>query len=80
MATEEEWRLTTSDIANLAAAIAGRDMETTAERYLDIEPETVLSLKDEHGGREAFNLGIIRMWSYRNSGSDQKTVKHSLIQ
>ena len=80
MATGGEWKLTTSDIAKLAAAIASRNMETIAERYLGIEPETVLSLKDEHGGKEAFSRAIIRMWSYKHSGSDQKTVKHSLIQ
>ena len=77
MATGEEWRLTTSDIANLAAAIADRNMETIAERYLGIELETVLSLKDEHRGNwEAFNREIIRIWSYKNSSPDQKTVKH----
>ena len=81
MATGGESRLTTSDIANLAAAIAGRNMETIAERYLGIEPETVLSLKDEHGGKwEAFNREIIRLWSYKNSGPDQKRVRHSLTQ
>ena len=42
MATGGESRLTTSDIANLAAAIADRNMETIAERYLGIEPNMVL--------------------------------------
>ena len=80
MATGGESRLTTSDIANLAAAIADRNMETIAERYLGIEPETVFSLKDVHGRREAFNREIIRIWSYKNSSPDQKRVRHSLIQ
>ena len=76
MATGGDRSLTPSEIAELAAAISSTSMETIANRYLGLKPETLVSLRDEQRGNiEAFNRDIIQRWANMNSGADQRQVR-----
>ena len=80
MATEES-HLSNSNIVQLAAALAAKDMKTIAEGYLDIAPETVKNIQYENGwDAQAFNRDIIRNWANKNSGSEQVKVLFFYLQ
>ena len=50
-------------------------MESIALGYLNIDQETIDSLKVQHrDNTEAFNREIIRIWAYKNSETDQTKV------
>ena len=71
MATEES-HLSNSNIVQLAAALAAKDMKTIVEGYLDIAPETVKNIQYENGwDAQAFNRDIIWNWANKNSGPEQ---------
>ena len=75
MADERSGRLTELDILRLSAAISARAMESTAISYLGLEIERVMSLKDVYKDNVInFNRDVIKNWSDRNLGSDQKQV------
>ena len=75
MATEESHHLSNSNVVQLAAAIAAKDMKTIAEGYLDIPPETVKNIQYENGwDAQAFNRDVIRHWANENSGPEQVKV------
>ena len=60
---EPAGRVTQRQIVRLGAAISADNMESIAEGYMDIDPETVKNLRDENRGKaEAFNRAIIRYW------------------
>ena len=81
MATGGELALTPAKIAELAAAISSRNMETIAVRYLDVDMESIESMRDYYREPESLNREITRMWSYKNSSPDQVKVRstHTLI-
>ena len=67
-------QLTNQQITRLAAAISADDMESIAEGYMDISPETVKNIWRENQGKaEAFNRAIIRHWANKNL-ADQVNV------
>ena len=78
MAVGGDWTLTNSDIARLAAAVSSTNMDTIVVRYLDMDPETLESMRDGHRGKaEAFNREVIRRWAYKNPGPHQVQVNLS---
>ena len=78
MAAGGDWTLTNSDIARLAAAISSTNMDTIAVRYLDMDPDTLESMRDQHRGKaEAFNREVIKRWAYKHSSPHQVQVNLS---
>ena len=74
-ASGEPRQLTNKQIVRLAASISVCNMEIIAEGYLDINEETLKSLRHEHRENpEAFNRDIIKRWAYMNPGPDQVQV------
>ena len=71
-AQEESGRLTNPQIVRLAASISADNMESIAEGYMDISPETVKNTKRDAGNSEAFNRDIIRYWSNKNPDDQVK--------
>ena len=59
-------QLTNRQIVRLARAISADNMESIAEGYLDISPETVKNLRRDTSYAEAFNRDVIRQWMYKN--------------
>ena len=60
-------RLTNRQIVRLAAAISTDNLESIAEGYMGIEPETVKNLQDENRGKaQAFNRAILRYWANKH--------------
>ena len=83
MASKDKKRnLTPRQIVRLASAISTDNMESIAEGYLDISPETVKNIRRDASNSEAFNREIIRYWMYKNP-EDQVQVKnircHSML-
>ena len=73
MATHHSQQLTNNQIVCLAAAIAVDNMESIAERYISIAPETVKNIWIENQGKaEAFNRAIIRHWANKNPADQVK--------
>ena len=67
-------QLTNRQVTRLGAAISVDDMESIAEAYMDISPETVKNIWRENQGKaEAFNRAIIHLWANRNP-ADQVEV------
>ena len=80
MATTPEGQLTNNQIVRLAAAISGRDMESIALGYLEIEEETIKNFKDaRRDNMEAFNRDLIRLWANKNCRTNQCQVSYSKI-
>ena len=67
--------MTNRQIVRLAAAISSDNMESIAEGYMDISPETVKNLRRDASNSEAFNRDVIRDWVNKNSGPSQSQVK-----
>ena len=66
-AMEGGGRLTNRQIARLGAAISADNMESIAEGYMNIEPETVKNIWRENQGKAgAFNRAVIRYWANKN--------------
>ena len=60
-------QLTRRQIALLASAIATDKMESIAEGYMNIRPETVKNIWQENQGKaEAFNRAVIICWANQN--------------
>ena len=60
-------QLTNRQIVRLAAAISIDNMDSIAEGYMGIEPETVKNLQDENRGKaQAFNSAILRYWANKD--------------
>ena len=66
MATGASDQLTRRQIVRLGAAISADAMESIAEGYMDISPETVKNIRRDASNSEAFIRDIIRYWAYRN--------------
>ena len=67
---------------NVAAAISADDMdmmESIAEGYLDLSPETVKNIKLDASNSEAFNRDVIRCWANENAGSNQIQVRGRVL-
>ena len=76
MASKDKKRsLTPRQIVRLASAISTDNMESIAEGYLDISPETIKNIRCDSSNSEAFNRHVIRHWTYKNP-EDQVQVKH----
>ena len=68
--------ITNRQYVELGRAISRPNMESIALGYLNIDQETIDSLKVQHReNTEAFNREIIRIWAYKNSESDQAKVR-----
>ena len=75
MAASRSGRFSNSDIARLAEAIDSSTMELIASDYMDFEIETIINVKDAHGGNTgAINREIISFWMAQNSDTGQKQV------
>ena len=68
-------QLTNRQLVRLAASISGDNMESIAEGYLDISPETIKNLKavNRHNS-EAFNREILRTWISKNSENPRQVI------
>ena len=73
MATEDKIPLTPKQIVRLASAISADNMESIAEGYLDLSPETIKNIRRDASNSEAFNRDVIRHWANKNS-DDQVDV------
>ena len=73
MATDDKIPLTPKQIVRLASAISADNMESVAEGYLDIAPETINNIRRDASNSEAFNRDVIRYWANKNS-DDQVDV------
>ena len=65
-------QLTQKQIVRLAAAISADNMESIAEGYLDVTPETVKNIRRDASNAEAFNRDILRHWMYKNPDSQMQ--------
>ena len=75
MAEGGDGKLTNWQYVHLAYAISIQAMESIALGYLGIELEVIDSLKEEHkNNTEKFKRELLRIWAYKNSGSDQVKV------
>ena len=63
---EQKDRLTPNQIVRLASAISADNMESMAEGYLDLNPETVKNIRRDASNSEAFNRDVIRYWANKN--------------
>ena len=59
-------QLSRRQIVRLAAAISTDNMESIAEGYLDISPETVKNIRRDTSNSEAFNRDVIGYWCHKN--------------
>ena len=73
MATEDKIPLTPKQIVRLASAISADNMESIAEGYLDLSPETIKNIRRDASNSEAFNRDVIRHWANKKS-DDQVDV------
>ena len=72
-----EGRLTNRQYTQLADAISGPNMETIAQGYLNLDPEHIISIKqNNHYNTAPSNRDMLRRWANRteNSGPDQTKV------
>lgn len=79
MAAVGDMTLTDADIVALARSVSAPNMESIAEGYLGIEPETIANLKRSHREDvEGFNREIIRKWTFKtaNAGPGQVQVSY----
>ena len=68
--------ITNRQYVNLGSAISRPNMESIALGYLNIEQETIDSLKVKHREDiEAFNRDILRTWAYKTAVPDQVKVR-----
>ena len=65
-AVDDSGLLTKRQIVRLAASISSDNMESIAEGYMDISPETVKNIRRDASNSEAFNRDIIRFWANKN--------------
>ena len=74
MATDDKIPLTPKQIVRLASAISADNMESIAEGYLDLSPETIKNIRRDASNSEAFNRDVVRHWANKNS-DDQVEVR-----
>ena len=74
MATGGKDQLTPKQIVLLASAISADNMESIAEGYLDVSPETIKNIRRDASNAEAFNRDVIHYWASRNSNQVQVSV------
>ena len=81
MATADEpsGHVTQKQIVLLAAAISAGAMESIAEGYMDISPETVKNLRRDASNSEAFNREVIRYWANKITGPSQIRVRSRIF-
>ena len=76
MAGLDDGKLNRRQYTQLAEAISGPSMETIAQGYLDIDPELIVSIKQQHLNRATqSNMDILRRWANRNDGPQQCKVR-----
>ena len=69
---EDPDQLTRKQIVRLAPSISADNMESIAEGYMDIDPETIKNIRRDASNSEAFNRDVIRYWSYKNPENQVK--------
>ena len=70
-------RLTNNQYVRLSDAISGQSMETIAQGYLNIDSETIASIKQDNFYKAApSNRDMLERWARRteNNGPDQTKV------
>ena len=67
--------LSQQQIARLAAAISRDNMESIAEGYMDITPETVKNIGSDTSNSEAFSREIIRTWANKNPENQIEVIE-----
>ena len=74
-------QLTPRQIIRLAAAISADHMESIAEGYMDMDPDTIKNIRRDASNSEAFNREVIRHWTYRNPSNQSGVLlsNHSYI-
>ena len=72
-------QLSPKQIVRLGAAISADNMESIAEGYMKIDPETVKNIRRDASNSEAFNRETIRYWSNKNSTDQVKVSHHTVI-
>ena len=65
----KEGRLTTEQIARLAAAISADNMVSIAEGYMGFSRPTVKNIRLDERTSEAFNRETIESWANKTSGN-----------
>ena len=63
---EDPGQLTRKQIVRLAASISADNMQSIAEGYMDISPETIKNIRRDASNAEAFNRDVIRHWANKN--------------
>ena len=67
--------ITNRQYVELGRAISRPNMESIALGYLNIDQETLDSMKVKHREDiEAFNRDVLRTWAYQHAGPDQVMV------
>ena len=68
--------ITNRQYVELGRAIPRPNMESIALGYLNIEQETIDSMKVQHREDiEAFNRDVLRTWAYKSAAPDQVKVR-----
>ena len=68
-------QLTNYQYMKLAEAISGHNMETIAQGYLNIDSETISSIKQDNFYKAApSNRGMLEKWANMNMGRNQTKV------
>ena len=76
MEAESNSCLTGYQITRLASQTRTYDMETMAERFMDISYETIKNLRYENRDNpEAFKRSLTRYWARKKSGPEQVQVR-----
>ena len=80
MAGLDDGKLSNKQYTQLAEAISGPNMETIAQGYLDIDPDFIASIKQQHLNRATqSNMDLLRRWANKNDGPQQRKVRKNLL-
>ena len=72
-------QLTRKQIVRLAASISADSMESIAEGYMDISPETIKNIRRDASNSEAFNREILRTWANRNPSNQIQVCRLIIV-
>ena len=69
MASGGNGRLTNKQYVQLADTISGRDMETIAQEFFNIDSEIIASIKQENRGVAWCNTEMLKRWACQEANS-----------
>ena len=64
--SQDQSQLTPRQIVRLSSVVSADNMESIAEGYLNMDPETIKNIRHDASNSEAFNRNVIRYWGNRN--------------